>query len=189
MPSTVPVPPRRGVREFLCMAFLLVPILDRSIRQDDVRMIGIVQLRRRKCLSCIDGNSLMDNDGPAIELPASPGGHPVVNIHCFRWRSHVETINRDLGLALRFQEQFGSTRPRSARCAWLRENTPLPRFSPGAISPPPVTPRACSAALVLPAPPARTHPAAVLYPNTEHADVLHSYSQGKPRRHPSRKAK
>ena len=93
------------------MAFLLVPILDRSIRQDDVRMIGIVQLRRRKCLSCIDGNSLMDNDGPAIELPASLGGQPVANILCFRWRSHVETVNRDFSHAFRLQKHIEKNTP------------------------------------------------------------------------------
>jgi len=86
------------------MAFLLVPVLDRSIRQDDVRMVGIVQLRRSERLPLVGGCNLKDDNGPAIELLAPSSSYPVANLLRFYWRRHVETIDRDFGLAFGLQK-------------------------------------------------------------------------------------
>ena len=98
--------PTRSVGELLRMAFLFLPVLRYEIRQDDIRVTGVVGLCARSHVSSVGAGLVRHDHGPAMERDrgASLVCDPDRGCGGFsRWRK-VEPVHRNLNDARPLQK-------------------------------------------------------------------------------------
>ena len=111
------------------MADLLVSIFRCGVRQDDIRMIGVVELWACSYLPPTAASLPCQNHGPTVKISPPRGSVNVGDRDCISQRCVIEPINRNFGDALSFQKDVnGNLRTPSTLCVTTGKHTPAKIF-------------------------------------------------------------
>ena len=109
--------PARDVREFLRVALLLFAIFGGNARQNYVCMIRIsVHYRGDDHSSAISRGVLSNDNPPSIELTISSLSYVIGYLDGFVLWSYAESVNRNVGFSMPFQEYVMRNSSGGASC-------------------------------------------------------------------------
>lgn len=113
------------------MTFLFIPFFRCKIRQNDIRMTGVVECRARPHLSPTGGGFPRCNHRPTVEFfGTSGGGVPVGNGNCCGKLRMIEPVNGDFSSARSLKKDMnGNPCVPGALCVTAGEYTPAEIFT------------------------------------------------------------
>ena len=91
----IAIAPPRSVRQFLCVPFLLLPVVGCGLGQDDVCVVRVYAAQRSRFnATSIHAGLARPNNRPTEEAGASTCAYPISDSDCDICGGHIEAVNR-----------------------------------------------------------------------------------------------